>query len=307
MANPHEAFFRDTVECPRCCAVNWSPADDGMTCGRCGFFAATKGRMISLLPDHLSANNAREADAYGTEAEPMDPELYEFLINKPYNYPKIAQDEYMAGAKLLRQMAADLGPSPSILFVFGGGGMEAHLAGLLGPNVVLADISSSLLELAEKRYDHYKVAQPGAFVTCDAEKLPFRSGSFDLVVGYEGIHHCLVPQAALQEIWRVSRKRTFIVDNLECALTRFMHFFGRSSMVETSGVKPNRFTRIAVETMLFNAKLDSYVMKPHMSIPYWAIKYLGTFGGRLISRFLTSIGQTNMFMLATDRNGRLPI
>ena len=303
-----EALSVNLAEVPKGEATYWAPAAAGaMTCGRCNFSAAIKGRMISLLPESLSDNNAREADAYGTEAEPMDSELYEFLINKPYNYPRIAQDEYMEGARMIRHMASDLGPAPSILFLSGGGGMEAHISGLLGPNVVLADISTPLLELAEKRFDHYGVAQPGAFVTCDAEKLPFRSGSFDLVIGYEGIHHCLVPQAALQEILRVSKKRTFIVDNLECMLTRFMGYFGRSSMVETSGVKPNRFTKGAVMTMLHNAKITTYVMKPHMSIPYWAIRFLGRLGGGMLSKILIGIGQTNMFMLATDRTGKLPL
>jgi len=303
-----EDFFRDFVECPQCSAADWLTSSDGrMVCNRCKFASVIKGRMISLLPEKLSENNAREADAYGTEADPMDPELYEFLINKPYNYPKIAQDEYMEGARMIRQMASDLGPAPSILFLFGGGGMEAHISGLLGPNVVLADISTPLLELAEKRFDHYGVPQPGAFVTCDAEKLPFRSGSFDMVIGYEGIHHCLVPQAALQEILRVSRKRTFVVDNLECMLTRFMGYLGRSSVVETSGVKPNRFTKGAVMTMLHNAKITTYVMKPHMSIPYWAIRFLGRLGGGILSKILIGIGQTNMFLLATDRSGKLPL
>ena len=241
-----QALFESVIECPRCRGTAFAPRSGGQTCVRCGYFAAVDGRFVTLLPDHLSDNNAREAQAYQGD----DSGLLNYVIQKPYNYPRLAREAYLHCTGMMHDLAAELGGNPSVLFLFGGGGMEAHLSGLLGENAVLADISSPLLRMAADRFAHYGVPQPAAYVTCDAERLPFRTGSFDFVIGFEGIHHCLVPQAALNEVWRVARKRTMVVDNYESALTRFMYRFGRSSAIEYSGVKPNRFTMNALETML---------------------------------------------------------
>jgi ubiquinone/menaquinone biosynthesis C-methylase UbiE len=256
--------------------------------------AEINGRFVSLLPEHLSQNNAREADAF----DDGDQETKTYLINKPDGHPPFMKEQIFAGCAKIAEVAAELPAGSSILFVFSGGGMEAHLSGLLGENVVLADISMPLHRIASARFEHHNVPQPGAFVSCDAERLPFKTDSFDYVIGFEGIHHCLVPQAALAEIWRVARHRALIVDNYECALTRFMSRFGRSSMVEDSGVKPNRFTRNALETMMFNAGIEDYLFTPRTSIPP-SVQRLGYWLPKVLTWILDTIGQPNMFMLIT--------
>ena len=49
------------------------------------------------------------------------------------------------------------------------------------------------------------------FQTADAHKLPFKSGSFDLVVCYETIEHVVNPAEVLNEINRVTRKNGVVV------------------------------------------------------------------------------------------------
>lgn len=301
------SLFVEIFECPQCRATDWDETNvAAWRCGRCGFVAKVNGRHISLLPEQLSVNNAGEAEAYDTEDEESARHLFEYSMKKPDNFPPGVRAAYLRCAEEMKLLARDLGRQPSILFVFGGGGMEAHLSGLLGPNVVLADISATLLDLAEKRYDYHQVAQPAAFVTSDAERLPFRSGSFDLVIGFEGIHHCLIPQAALQEIWRVSRRRTYIVDNLECTLTRIMYRFGKSSQIETSGVKPNRFTLNALQTLLYNAQIDYYHYAPRSLLPNAVRDRLPEVVSRGIEKLLDALGQANMFVLSTDKKTKLP-
>jgi hypothetical protein len=298
LRNMTTALFESVIECPRCRGTAFAPATGGQNCVRCGYFAAVDGRFVSLLPDHLSDNNAREAEAYKSD----DAGLLNYVIQKPYNYPRLAREAYLKCTDMMAKLAAGLGENPSILFLFGGGGMEAHLSGLLGENSVLADISSPLLRMASDRFDHYGAPQPTAYVTCDAERLPFRTGSFDFVIGFEGIHHCLVPQAALNEVWRVARKRTMVVDNYESALTRLLYRFGRSSTVEYSGVKPNRFTMNALETMLFNARIRDYAFFPHTSLPQSIAYRLGYWPAKSLTRLIDLLNQQNMFILVTDRD-----
>ena len=164
----------------------------------------------------------------------------------------------------------------------------------------MADISIELLHQAERRFSHYGVDQPAAFVACDAERLPFADDTFDLVIAFEGIHHCLIPQSSLIEIWRVGRK-AFVVDNYECGLTNMLLSVGQSSVVEHSGLKPNRFTKSALLTMMQNAKVQSDEFRYYASIPPNMAGRLGYYVSRAAAVFLEKIGQTNKFMLATSK------
>ena len=298
---PIESLFEDTFVCPTCRSSDWRPSGNDRSCRRCGYSAQIGGRHVNLLPEHLSSSNQREADYFDTMSESERAVAEAYMLNKPYNYPRLIQEEYLRCCATIREQARDLGPDPSILFVFGGGGMEAHLSNLLGPRVVLADISAELLSQAEKRFAHYGVAQPAAFVTCDAEHLPFADNSFDLVVGFEGIHHCMIPQASLAQIWQVARHRAFIVDNYECALTNLLFSVGRSSAVEYSGLKPNRFTRNALATMMQNANIASHDFRYYASIPPAIASRLGYRASRAAASLLEKIGQTNKFMLSADK------
>jgi SAM-dependent methyltransferase len=296
-------LFSEVFACPICGAASWSGGDHhARTCCRCGYVPKISGRHIRLLPTGLSDNNARELAAYNSDQPGQAEALLNYSIRKPWNYPAAIRDVYLRQVAGIAEIANGLGPEPSVLFVFGGGGMEAHLSGLLGPRTVIADISLELLMHAEKRFDHYGLEQPIAFVQCDAERLPFKDASFDLVIGFEGIHHCMVPQAALQEIWRVARRRTYIVDNYECALTNMLERFALSSRLEGSGVKPNRFSRVALETMLFNAKIPRYEFLPRAVLPNGVTLRLGGFLSRLLTRVMEAVWQTNMFILATYRD-----
>jgi SAM-dependent methyltransferase len=260
------------------------------------------GDFISLLPERLSENNAREAGCFELEHE----DTVNYMIAKPAMYPRIMREHYESGCAEIgasyRDLAAKLGREPSTLFVFAAGGMEVHLSGFLGPNVVLADISLAGLKMADLRFAHHGVPKPGAYIACDAERLPFASASFDFVVAFEGIHHCLIPQSALYEVCRVAKHRVFIADNYESGLTRLMGHFGRSSVVEYSGTKPNRFSWTALETLLFNAGIQNYRFRGIASLPPSISDRLGYRASRLIERALELCGQQNQFVLIVDRD-----
>jgi hypothetical protein len=122
------ALFDGAVSCPVCSQTNWTNAVGGFTSARCGNFARVEGRLISLLPDALSENSQRESNAYETADEKARAGLAKYVFQKPWNYPKMMQDSYMRAAKQTAEIAKSLGPDPSILFVFGGGGMEPHVS-----------------------------------------------------------------------------------------------------------------------------------------------------------------------------------
>ncbi len=291
----------DILCCPRCSGQTWDQKGNEAACVRCAYAAKLEGKFVSLLPEHLSQNNAREAAAFDAD----DAATRDYLIHKPDSHPPFMREQVFDDCAKIAHVAAQLPRDASVLFVFAGGGMEAHLSGLLGEHVVLADISMPLLQIASARFLYHGIPQPKAFVACDAERLPFKNSSFDYVIGFEGIHHCLIPQAALNEIWRVSRRRALVVDNYECALTRLMFRMGKSSRVEDSGVKPNRFTLNSLQTMMCNAGIKSYKFSARTSIPP-SIQRYGYWLPKILTRILDTIGQQNMFMLITEKDVRTP-
>jgi SAM-dependent methyltransferase len=295
-------LFEGVLRCPVCTTTTWHSAAEARKCVRCGYMATINGRHISLLPEHLSPSNQREADYFDTMNETQRSNVEAYSLAKPYNYPRATREEYLRCCTWINEQIRGLEQSdPSILFVFGGGGMEAHLSGLTKYRTVLADISRDLLRQAELRFSHYNVDQPEAFVACDAERLPFADSSFDLVVGFEGIHHCLVPQASLQEIWRVAKKRAFVVDNYECSLTNALFSVGKSSVVEYTGVKPSRFTKSALKTLMQNAGITDYDFRYYASIPFGIVRRAGYWPSRLASLLLERVGQTNKFSLVINK------
>jgi hypothetical protein len=175
-----KSLFEGIVECPRCHGAEFMHSENLETCKRCGYAATLDDRFVALLPDHLSDNNAREAAVFSNN----DIAVENYTMLKPFNYPRMVQENYLKCTNMMAKMARKFKRPPSVLCVFAGGGMEPHLSGLLGDNVVLADISLPLLKTAAKRFEHYKVPQAGAYFACDAERLPFKNESFDLVIGF---------------------------------------------------------------------------------------------------------------------------
>ncbi len=68
------------------------------------------------------------------------------------------------------------------------------------------------LDFAEKMIEHCRRACPGRnFVVGDAEDLPFKSNSFDVVVCFWSFHHMVYPERVLDEIRRVLKPGGIVI------------------------------------------------------------------------------------------------
>jgi len=101
---------------------------------------------------------------------------------------------------------ADVQPGDRVLDIAGGTGDLARAfaarAGASG-RVVLTDINEAMLRVGRDRLLDEGTVLPVA--VCDAERLPFASGSFDLVTVAFGLRNMTHKDAALREICRVLR------------------------------------------------------------------------------------------------------
>lgn len=99
----------------------------------------------------------------------------------------------------------------------------------------------------------------------------------------------------------MTKKRAIIFDNWQCLLTDFLYKINLSSRIEYSGLKPNRFNKITLLAMLYNAGIKNYYIETTM--PYFLDRYFGWCGRRFIQKIANKIHQGNSFMLFVDRIG----
>ncbi|MBE7369450.1 bifunctional demethylmenaquinone methyltransferase/2-methoxy-6-polyprenyl-1,4-benzoquinol methylase UbiE [Ramlibacter pallidus] len=103
-------------------------------------------------------------------------------------------------------LVADVRPGHRVLDLAGGtGDLAQAFAAKVGPGglVVHTDINSSMLRVGRDRLLDAGVVLPT--VVCDAEKLPFETGSFDRVTVGFGLRNMTHKDAALAEMHRVLR------------------------------------------------------------------------------------------------------
>jgi len=250
--------------------------------------------IVRLLPERMSINNTRELSA-------RDGSTLWHTISSPFKRPASIKRVYFEQSQMIRKSAIDIYENASILYLFAGDGLEAHLSGIMNEKTVLSDISKSALKHAQQRVESYKLTKPAAYIQCDAEKLPFDDKSYDIVIAFKGIHHCFVPQNALAEVLRVTKKRAIIFDNWQCLLTDFLYKINLSSRIEYSGLKPNRFNKITLLAMLYNAGIKNYYIET--TRPYFLDRYFGWRGRRFIQKIANKVHQGNSFMLLVDSIG----
>ncbi len=282
----------NTLRCSVCDYKLRRENDESLQCLRCRAQIEISDGIVKLLPEKMSVNNTRELSA-------RDDSTVWHAISSPFKRPAAVRRVYFEQAQMIRRSAIDIYENASILYLFGGDGLEAHLSGIMNERTILSDLSHSALKHAQQRVESYRLPRPSAYVQCDAENLPFADRSYDIVVAFKGIHHCFIPQKAMAEVWRVTKKRAIVVDNWQCLLTDLLYRINLSSRIEYSGLKPNRFNRISLLTMLYNAGIENYYLE--IMMPYLLDRYFGWRGRRFIQGIGNKVRQGNSFMLILDR------
>lgn len=169
--------------------------------------------------------------------EACDPE---FEIRRPRECGRVY--EFLIGEKFRAGLAV-LGLDVrrrTVLEVCCGSGLMTEVLARRGARVTGTDVSAQALARARERARRYGFA--ARFQAADAEALPFRDSSFDIVAVHDGLHHLEAPERAIREMARVARHGVLILEPARAAVTGVAVRLGLAEEVEEAG---NHVRRLA--------------------------------------------------------------
>lgn len=140
-----------------------------------------------------------------------------------------------------------------VLDICCGNGFEAEFLVKMGAQVTVSDISEEAIKAAKRRC---KWAIKGA--VADAEKLPFKSGSFDLTIAHAGLHHLPNPHRGISEMARVSRTGFIFVEAQKNCITQILIKLGFAEEYEESGNYVYRFSRKEIHKVMKKIQIKDY-------------------------------------------------
>lgn len=182
----------------------------------------------SVLDPHYAHQQHYYDEARDPEFEIRRPRgcgrIYEFLIEHKFRTGMAVLRLDMAGRKVLE--------------VCCGSGLMTEALARRGARMTGIDVSAQALARARERARRYGFQAD--FHIADAEALPFRDGSFDIVAVHDGLHHLDDPDRAIREMGRVARHGVLILEPARAALTRLAVRVGLAEEVEEAGNRVGR-------------------------------------------------------------------
>jgi SAM-dependent methyltransferase len=153
--------------------------------------------------------------------------------------------------------------------------------------VVGLDISISALKILKNNYRSVNLID---VVCADAENLPFKNNSFDIILEMNTLHHLPNPINCIKESIRVANK-VFLIDSLKSLITRLITKFGM--FAREYGDIPSRLT----ENEILSALPADYNMEIHyiLAIPHFLLTY-----NRTTRRILKIISEYINFKLLSS-------
>jgi SAM-dependent methyltransferase len=223
---PAETPLFELLVCPACRNdLDWQT--EATRCTGCGAVYATVDGIPVLRPRDDADGKKDVQAAYFDEADP------EFEVTRPHGTPWLYQ--WLLGEKFRRSLdglpfAAE---GLTAATVCGGSGMDAEFLARSGASVVSVDISLGAAQRTRQRAERFEFdVLP---VVADAEALPFRDRSVDLVYVHDGLHHLDSPQAGIREMLRTSRLAVSINEPARAAATELAAKVGLSEHYEEAG------------------------------------------------------------------------
>ena len=223
-----EALLSELLVCPACRSdLEWQVEE--ARCTGCGaVYEILEGIPVLRPADGDGAGPQKDIQAsFFDEADP------EFEVARPHGTPWLYQ--WLLAEKFRRSLAALPLPAEGVtaVTICGGSGMDAEFLARAGASVISTDISLGAAQRTRERAERYGFEVLA--VVADAEALPLRDRSVDLLYVHDGLHHLESPEAGLREMLRASRLAISINEPAQARATTLAARVGLSEHYEEAG------------------------------------------------------------------------
>lgn len=222
------ALLSELLVCPECrSGLGWRAEE--ARCTGCGATYEIVEGIPVLRPADKDGPNAQKnfQASFFDEADP------EFEVTRPHGTPWLYRR--LLAEKFQRSLDALPLPTEALtaVTICGGSGMDAEFLAGVGASVISTDISLGAARRVRQRAERYGV---DLFpVVADAEALPLRDRSVDLLYVHDGLHHLDSPQAGIREMLRTSRLAISINEPAQARATMLAARVGLSEHYEEAG------------------------------------------------------------------------
>lgn len=219
------SLLTSLLVCPACHG-DLSCHEDEIRCTDCGAVYERIDGVPVLRPGPPEAQKDVQA-SYFDEADP------EFEITRPHGTPWLYR--WLLAEKFRRSLDAlpALEQPTTAVTICGGSGMDAEFLARAGLSVISTDISLGAARRTRERARRFGFAVLP--VVADAEALPFRDRSVDLVYVHDGLHHLESPESGLREMLRTSATAISINEPARARATLLAARIGLAEHYEEAG------------------------------------------------------------------------
>ena len=308
----------DVLACP-VCGAPLTPSGVfplRLACTSCGLQYPFELDIPILLPPELRREPQRPARPLTHKDRQMaffdQPSVDDFGVTRPRGAP--AFYEWLLEEKFRRSVLGldELLPSATALTICGGSGADADFLARAGARVIVSDISVGVLLQARERARRFGL--DFTLLVADAESLPFRDLSIDLVYVHDGLHHLERPDRGLSEMARVARHAVSISEPAAAAVTAAAV---RLRLAEDEEEAGNRVRRLTLDGIIRELSDQGFCpIRPHRYAMYYGhwpgrpMRLLSTplllpiarSGLKLINRFFGRLGN-KLTVQAVRRSG----
>jgi uncharacterized protein YbaR (Trm112 family)/SAM-dependent methyltransferase len=223
-----DSALLDLLVCPGCRSeLEWQAQE--ARCTGCGAtYALVDG--IPILRRTDADGTAAQKDVQASFFDEADPE---FEVRRPHGTPWLYRS--LLAEKFRRSLDALPLPEDELtaVTICAGSGMDAEFLARVGAKVVSTDISLGAARRTQERARRYGFQVLP--VVADAEALPLRDRSVDLLYVHDGLHHLDSPGGGVREMLRTSRWAISINEPAEAAATFLAARVGLSEHCEEAG------------------------------------------------------------------------
>jgi ubiquinone/menaquinone biosynthesis C-methylase UbiE/uncharacterized protein YbaR (Trm112 family) len=213
----------EILNCPSC-QGDIKKTNNGLICEFCGTEIIHQDGVFNLLPDKLSQTKINEDQIFSEKGE-------EYLRIKDRPWLNIVSRQHALNILRFDEELVDDLPKGRFLEI---GGETCYISSIYKSvypqSIVYAtDVSINALKNLAIPTSQFFPHAPDVFAAVDAEDLPFKDSTFDIIFAMTMIHHLPHPESMLNEVHRILKPGGVFIAIDHCVPKHFRWLFSKAA------------------------------------------------------------------------------